>query len=68
MELKNCPFCGSLPQFVERKCDEAKYGVGCSNIECIIFLPDSAWKRDLHNYVTMYVNIEDMVKGWNTRI
>ena len=67
MKLKPCPFCGGNPRFVERTCDEAKYGVGCSNEFCIIYLPETARKRELHNFVWMYVEKECMVKAWNKR-
>lgn len=67
MKLLPCPFCGSEPRFIERKCDEAKYGVGCSNIECIIFLPHDVKKRELHNYVWCYVHKDQLVKQWNCR-
>jgi hypothetical protein len=66
-KLLNCPFCNSKPRLVERKCDEAKYGIGCSNIECILFLPPDVQKRELHNYVTCYVRKEDLIKCWNRR-
>ena len=67
MKLLPCPFCGSEPRFIERKCDEAKYGVGCSNIECILFLPPDVRKRELHNYVTCYVDKSVLIKAWNRR-
>ena len=62
-----CPFCGSKPFMVERKCDKTKYGIGCSNIECILFLPLDVRKRELHNYVTCYVHKDELIKCWNRR-
>ena len=67
MKLKNCPSCGSKPRCVERKRFQAKYGVGCSNNLCIFYLPADVLKRDLHNYVWMYVEKERMAADWNRR-
>ena len=67
MRLLPCPFCGAKARFIERKCDQTKYGVGCSNIECILFLPPDVRKRELHNYVTCYVDRDTMIEAWNRR-
>lgn len=66
-ELLPCPFCGSEPRFVERKHGFGRYAVGCSNIDCIIFLPENVKKRELHNYASCYAKIEYMVEAWNRR-
>jgi len=66
-DLLPCPFCGSSARFIERKCDKTKYGVGCSNDGCIIYLPEDVKLRELHNYVWVYADKQDMINGWNRR-
>jgi hypothetical protein len=66
-EIKPCPFCGSAPQIIERKCCSTKYAIGCSNIECAIFLPPDVKKRELHNYTWCYFDKDEMIKRWNRR-
>jgi hypothetical protein len=67
MKLLPCPFCGAEPLMIERKCDRTKFGVGCSNIECILYLPPDVRKRELHNHVRCYVDKDKMVTAWNRR-
>lgn len=67
-KLLLCPFCGSEPRLIERKCSNMKYGIGCSNTDCIIFLPEDVRKRELHNYVWCYVDKKELIKAWNNRI
>jgi hypothetical protein len=67
MKLLPCPFCGSEARMIERKCSPAKYGIGCSNMDCIIWLPEDAPKRNLQSYVTCYVKKEDCIERWNRR-
>ena len=69
-EILPCPFCGSKPFLVERKCEKYKtnYGIGCSNIDCILFLPPDVRKRELHNYVMCYVHKHRMLDAWNRRV
>jgi hypothetical protein len=65
--LKPCPFCGSEPRYIERKSGFGRHGIGCSNMECIIWLPDDVRLRELHNYCIAYVEKSCMVKAWNRR-
>jgi len=65
--LKPCPFCGSDPRLIERKCDKTRYAVGCSNPECIIWLPPDVRKRELHHYTWCFVHLDDLVMRWNRR-
>jgi hypothetical protein len=66
-EFKSCPFCGCEPRFIERKCDKTKYGIGCSNMDCIIWVPEDVHKRELHNYVICFVDKDEMTHKWNKR-
>ena len=68
MKIKPCPFCGSAPRVIERKCSPAHFGIGCTNIECIIFLPDDVKKRELHNYVWCWADKNEMIEKWNRRM
>lgn len=67
MKLLPCPFCRSKPTLIERKCSKTKFAVGCSNIECIIYLPSDVNKRNLHNYAWAYVDKRELIKAWNKR-
>ena len=66
-DLKPCPFCGSPARFKERKCDIAKYAIGCSDSLCIIWLPNNVRKRELHTYATCWAEKEDAINAWNRR-
>jgi len=66
-ELLSCPFCGALPHLIERKSYKYRFGVGCSNPACIIFLPDDVKKINLENYAWVYRRLEDLVSDWNCR-
>lgn len=68
MELKPCPFCGTAAREIKiGKKYPAQHGVGCSNVECIIFLPGDVYVSEMSNYVWMWVNRDVMVKAWNRR-
>ena len=66
-KLKPCPFCGSPPRYMERRCYKVRHGVGCSNPECIIWLPPDARKSELHNYVWVFRDLAEMTRRWNRR-
>lgn len=67
-KLKPCPFCRNKPRYRKRKRYKTKHGVGCSDIDCIIWLPKDVKLRNLHHYVSVYVKYKDMEKAWNTRM
>ena len=62
-----CPFCGEKPRLWERKCDTAKYTIGCDNIMCFLWIPINVKLRELHNYASCYVHLEDLIDAWNRR-
>jgi hypothetical protein len=66
-KLKKCPFCGSPARYVERKSYKVRHGVGCSNEDCIIYLPKDAYKSELHNYVWVFRDLSEMTRKWNRR-
>ena len=65
--IKPCPFCGSKPLILSSKMHGGGYVIGCSNLECIIYLPDDAMKSELHNYGWCYKRKDEMIKDWNRR-
>lgn len=66
-KIKNCPYCGSKPRIITRKCDKARFAIGCTNVDCREWLPEDAMLRYLHNYTTCYVRYECMIECWNRR-
>ncbi len=67
-KLKPCPFCGSKPNYIFRDVEEPQHGIGCSNLDCIIYLPPNDEIDILPNYTWCYVKKSCMVKAWNTRL
>ena len=71
--LKRCPFCGAVPIVKKGLLENSDgdpiigYGVGCTNINCILFLPEDVSEKQLINYVWVYTNLEWLKEGWNTR-
>jgi hypothetical protein len=65
--IKPCPFCGSKPLVLGRKMPDKSYVIGCSNPECIIYLPDDVVETELHNYGWVWENKKDMLNAWNRR-
>ena len=68
MKLKPCPFCGSEPRILVRKKHICKYGIGCTNMDCIAWLPSDVDLEHLHSYTTAYRYKKDMLEAWNKRI
>ncbi len=67
-ELKPCPFCGKpARRKVRSRRHQSRFGTGCSNNECIIWLPDDVTLSDLHCYVSVYVKESDADEAWNAR-
>lgn len=66
-DLLNCPFCGHEPRYMKRKKYRAGHGVGCSNLDCILWLPADVRMSKLHHYISVYVNYDDMASAWNLR-
>lgn len=63
-----CPLCGGEVKLWERKCDKAKYTIGCNNIECFLYIPPDVRLRELHTYGTCFCDKKELLKTWNTRV
>ena len=65
-ELKACPFCGEEARVSYSVNDSM--GIGCSYIDCIIFLPDDVEGTKLAQYVWIYSDHDEAIQAWNTRV
>ena len=67
-KLKPCPFCGSVPLVLHREEQGGSvHIIGCSNMDCIICLPESTGDSELHYYGWAYERLDEMIKDWNRR-
>ena len=66
-KLNPCPFCGGKARLISRKKWTCKHNIGCSEIGCILHLPNDVKLSELHNYGWTYRLKKDAVEAWNKR-
>ena len=68
-KIKLCPFCGRKPWIARdlNNDNEKVYGIGCTNIDCFLWLPNDFKQGELHNYTAAYYEKSVMLEEWNKR-
>lgn len=57
-ELKPCPFCGRMPNIIERKTStKSNFRIECKNMNCQIIVGTFA-----------FLTVEEAIEAWNRRV